>query len=104
MNDRAREALVAAALSGHKQSRGTFHHRDGGDCAMGVLNIARHNGSREKAVAEMNKHGACPWRKVETWAGMTQEESQEMTQRNDEGWDFLTIARKCGINDEEVQS
>ena len=96
VNERAREALVRAALDGHKQGRKSFHLQDGSDCAMGVLHIAQHGWNRSKAVVCRNRRGTDPWRKVEKWAGMTSKESAQVFTANDRGWDFLTIARKIG--------
>lgn len=44
--DEAAEVLVAAGLRGHPEQRGVVHG-DAGDCALGIVHLALHQGKRE---------------------------------------------------------
>lgn len=90
MNDRAREALVAAALKGTKQIRGSLQDFTGGVCALGVF------------FSCLPNTFSAPWSEMEAWADLEPGEDTEIARRNDlDGWDFLTIARKVGVPDGE---
>ena|SRR5690349_13030497 len=103
MNDKAREVLVAAALNGVEQVRGTFGAGDA-RCAMGVLG---------ESLGLLKRS---PWnyitfdqKPIPSWEmfsldiekickefDITQKELFEIMNANDDkGWDFLQIARKC---------
>ena len=103
MNEKAREALVAAALRGHPQVRGYLHFglQQGSDCALGVLHIAHHAGNREAALKCWIAAKGCTPPFGPTWE-IGPEERSEIIYANDSlRWDFLTIARKCGRGPEE---
>ena len=103
MNEKARDALVAAALRGHSQVRGALHAdlAHDGDCALGVLHIAHHGGNRLAAVACWAGGRGCSPAFGRAW-GICAEEHNEIIHANDNlGWDFLTIARKCCLGPEE---
>lgn len=88
MNDRAREALVAAALSGVKQIKGAFADDDGGRCALGVL------------IDAWQKDNALP---IDEWAEISAGDAKLIQDANDIlEWDFLTIARKIGVKEEDA--
>lgn len=104
MNTKAREALVAAALSGRLQITGRFHREgvDAGDCALGILHELDppHNPlcCSRTALSPANhviglsntKHG-CPVKGCTVYIG----EASLVVHLNDQHkWDFLTIARK----------
>ena len=94
MNDDARELLVAAALRGHKQTRGNFHALGGGECALGVLHLTFHR-TRRAAVrcwlrGEAFDH---PW---EEKFGLTTAGRADLIRRNAAGEDFFTIALEAG--------
>ena len=96
MNDKAREALVAAALSGVKQIKFALQDSDGGRCANGVLMEA----CTGVAPHQINWTTFNPSRFWE-WGGLSLKEEDEIVHANNVlGWDFLTIARKIGVNDE----
>ena len=98
MNDKAREVLVAAALRGHKQVQGDMHLNKG-ECAIGVLHLAYHN-TRVGAV-RCWLHGRMGLHDWEAQYGLDSDGMMEVIRRNDQdGWDFLTIARKVGREDE----
>ena len=93
MNDEAREILVAAALRGHRQVRGKLHDSAAaeGECALGVLHLAAHQGERNHALA------CCNGGEVLTMYDISHDEMSQILQMNDhDGADFLTIARKVG--------
>lgn len=91
MNDRAREALVAAALNGVKQIRYGWRDDHGGFCALGVL-MEDCKGWHLFSVEHLDKE-----------YGLTKNEREVILRANDVlGWDFLTIARKFGNNDSGV--
>ena len=100
MNDAAREVLVAAALSGSRQIIGRYHDQtaDDGECAMGVLHLAMH-ADRAAALQCLDGFGAVTHECAEKlWArfGMDPAEHIEVATMNNNGHDFLTIARKVG--------
>lgn len=102
MNDKGREALVAAALNGVKQIRFRWSDGHGGLCAQGVL--VKDYGF-ELSFKEMNITQA----EYETitdvvcreydLAGGEWYELAELNDANDQK-DFLTIARKVGVKEE----
>jgi hypothetical protein len=96
MNDRAREALVAAALSGIPQTRGEYYNHHGGRCAMGVLLdvVDYWNGP---LMAQMDAR-ECLYKNFAIGA---REHEQIRVANDSKGWDFLTIARKIGVTDGE---
>ena len=99
MNDRAREALIAAALSGVKQIKGRVHDGQGGHCALGVLHLAVHGGN--ELLALKCHPTLCGFEHFGAFFELDQCEQTEIIQRNDtDGWDFLTIARKIGVPEE----
>jgi hypothetical protein len=106
MNDRAREALVAAALSGHPQDTGQWHSPKG-ECALGVLHIEMH-GSREKALRcnqlvplNPGKSGGQHSHLKDAF-DLSRAEASQIVKANDVlRWDFLTISRKIGVTDGE---
>jgi hypothetical protein len=87
MNDRAREVLVQAALSGVRQIKGRASDGRGGYCAVGVLKLYHRD-------------------KTQYWThayDISDEEWGEIIRANDNlGWDFITIARKVGVKDEGI--
>lgn len=99
MNDRAREALVAAALQGVRQIKGKLHDGKGGHCAYGIIHLDLHQGNEQAALECVGQLTGAPHCKlrVEYLADF------EIVAANDtRGWDFLTIARKCGNEEESV--
>jgi hypothetical protein len=98
MNDEAREVLVAAALRGHRQITGRTHdqHANEGECAMGVLHLRFHETRAEAVRCWLGQAASHPW-----WGRFRLEagEIQMIAHRNDNGWDFLTIARKVGTGE-----
>ena len=99
MNDKAREALVAAALTGVKQIKNRLDDGKTGRCAMGVLyesvGLDLHWNLFDKDMYGKIMRAR---RKL----GLTGMECLEIMDANDNlGWDFLTIARKIGTNDSE---
>jgi hypothetical protein len=89
MNELAREALVTAALTGVRQIKGLFKDADGGMCAMQVIHEAYKNIDPHYQVLP------------NTWISL--EECWQVLNANDNlGWDFLTIARKIGVQDNGV--
>lgn len=92
MNDEAREILVAAALRGHRQVRGTLHDSAAaeGECALGVLHLAAHQGERNHALT-------CTGNEVLAKYDISHDEMSQILKMNDhDGADFLTIAREAG--------
>ncbi len=87
MNDRAREALVAAALAGVKQVKGVFRNGEG-RCAMGVIIDAY--GMITDPMSYPQYMGCLEWAEID-W-----KEDDAIRVANDNGIDFLTIARKFG--------
>jgi hypothetical protein len=95
MNDRAREALVAASLKGVSQIRWAYR-TDQGQCALGVL-------LEKTGWYELDQIPCVASEMIRKEFDMRPEEFSEITHANDVlGWDFLTIARKIGTQ-EEVQ-
>ena len=93
MNDRAREALVQAALTGVKQIKHRLDDGKTGRCAMGVLYEA----------AGFNLDTLCyeDTLKARRKLSLKTSDILEIMDANDnKGWDFLQIARKIGTNDE----
>ena len=99
MNDRAREALVAAGLKGVRQIKGALYDPRGGRCAMGVIQEAGAwdvslrrplDGCPECGAKHQTYHASMPIRT---------EEDLIIHLNNDHGWDFLTIARKVDVTD-----
>ena len=99
MNTKAREALVAAALSGRPQIRGRYHREDGlGDCALGILHEL--DPSHTLLICGVENHAAigltdtpvkCP---VEGCQRRLREVGLVAHLNDEHEWDFLTIARK----------
>jgi hypothetical protein len=99
MNEEARELLVQAALEGRKQIKYAMHDGEGGSCAVGILHEALH-ATYADAVACMEEHRSC-WYQAERRFGINLSESTDIVGANDDkGWDFLTIARKVGRDEE----
>ena len=95
MNDRAREALVAAALNGTPQIRGALRDQKDGRCALGVLCEAA-GFFMPAGVNIIDTEDI-----LESWAECSLQEATEIVRANDAlRWDFLTIARKIGVKDE----
>lgn len=104
MEERAREALVAAALAGRPQITGLFHSPKG-DCAIGILHDLV-EGHKREACASLD----VPLDELSLTMGLGQYnrtclvegcnhffsyETALIAHLNDShGWDFLTIARK----------
>ena len=100
MNDRAREALIAAALNGVKQIRDKMHDGQGGYCAMGVLHVATHAG--DEWAAWTCHSNVCTFEIFSRNYDIDQGELTAIIRANDtDGWDFLTIARKIGVPEEQ---
>ncbi len=100
MNDEAREVLVAAALRGHKQARGALHDVPEGECALGVLHLAVHPTRDRAMVCAALGGGHCE--EMERRFAIGYFEAMAIASANDEeGWDFLTIARKIGVKEDE---
>ena len=99
MNDKAREILVSAALNGTPQIKYRLADDDGGRCAMGVLMEAC---DREifLSVRRFKWHTAFDMRVMGEY-DIDGDEWREIATANNNGWDFLTIARKIG-NPEEA--
>ena len=98
MNDVARDILVEAALKGVKQARGCFRDGNGSFCAMGVL----YQKLADMDLGTWDEEGFDTWRAdaVERTFGVTPLEQAAIVRANDVlNWDFLTIARKIGVND-----
>lgn len=89
MNERAREALVAAALNGTPQITGMARKGEA-RCAAGVL---------QDFIIE-NCRSISSSKQALQFVDMTEAEWDEMVRLNDSGLDFLTIARKLGTKDE----
>ena len=99
MNDRAREALIAAALNGVKQITGRMHDGQGGHCALGVLHLASHHGDEHETLC--CHPDRCNFRLFSATYAIDQNEQTSIIRANDTyGWDFLTIARKIGVPEE----
>ena len=102
MNDRAREILATAGLQGHPQIRKTWH-TDKGECALGVLHLACH-ATREEALqcynARQNNHEYNNFSEIREMFDLSWPELRQIWTANDNGWDFLTIARKIGVPEE----
>jgi hypothetical protein len=97
MNERAREALVAAALSGRSQIKRRMHDEFGGACAAGVL-FENVTGERHQAFTQYKE-----FRKVLEELDISERELTRIWHANDiHGWDFLTIARKIGNDDADA--
>ena len=106
MNDEAREVLVAAGLRGHEQAQGRLHSRvREADCALGVLHLTMHQNRREALAC--SSLGILGWSAMQDPCldtllqryAITSQDEHEIIRRNDEdGWDFLTIARKVGLD------
>ena len=98
MNDRAREVLIDAALKGQKQIKGQLHDGKGGVCAMGALHLTLHDGDHLAAHACYRKGSPDCWFSAVWQAFDLAGEVAEIEIANDlHGWDFLTIARKIGV-------
>ena len=83
MNDRARELLIKAALDGVPQTRGTYSS-GGAYCAIGLLEKAAGCFYPRQQFIDLYD--------IQEW------EADEIMYANDHlGWDFLTIARKVGV-------
>ena len=100
MNERAREALVDAALRGVPQIKGVYTLYES-RCAVGVLYDAVKKETGLKGARYDVPCGPLPdniSELVMRWAEMTEDELEYMICANDDlGWDFLTIARKIGM-------
>ncbi len=96
MNERAREALVAAALKGVRQIKGSLSDGADGRCALGVLAesvFGECRGAQNDAEADQI------WKVL----GINRDIEGQIMNANDYlGWDFLTIARKMGNDDAVV--
>ena len=90
LTERHRAVLVDAALKGVRQIKNRLHDGEGGHCAMGVIHLDMHDGNETEAVLCWDRRGlAC---------GFLNMNNREIERANDKlGWDFLTIARKCGL-------
>ena len=102
MNEKAVETLVQAALRAHKQIKGYLHGIGGGECALGILHLADHNGNRQAALwcraGPVNSPGYISWAThLENWDIDRTEEARILRANDEQGLDFLTIARKCGV-------
>jgi hypothetical protein len=97
MNDRAREALVEASLKGVNQIKRAYK-TDKGQCALGVL--LEKTGWYEEfwipcVASEM----------IRSEFEMSNKELKDIVYANDVlGWDFLTIARKIGTQEETQEA
>ncbi len=88
MNDHAREVLIAAALNGVTQCKWVLRGWGDARCAMGVLN--------EAAWGDVHYPQEHPYEKMKAVYDISPDELVEIVKRNNvDGWDFLTIARKC---------
>jgi hypothetical protein len=108
MNQRGRDALVAAALAGQRQIVGTMSDGHGGLCAMGVLAAAARvldakTGHRFAVVATLYDLNdaliyECAEAACRRWGPpVKMSEADLVVHLNDHHrWDFLTIARKLG--------
>lgn len=105
MNAIGENALVQAALHKVRQSRKTLHDNNGRHCALGVIHLDAHNGNKTEAFACFQKfywehlltdsYGSMPCHFLRR-AGISREEAEDIESMNDnDGLDFLTIARKC---------
>ena len=95
MNDKAREALDQAALTGVKQIRFQMDSPSGGRCAMGVLYESI--GITLGTTVSLGK-----MKRARKTLGLTDSDIMDIIEANDRlGWDFLTIARKIVVNDSE---
>jgi hypothetical protein len=95
MNDKAREVLVKAALDGVPQTYGFYKDPNGGPgrCALGVL---------AEAIGVLNDTGIVatePHEKMREQYELSDTEFFQIAEANDSGWDFLTIARKLGVDE-----
>ena len=100
MNDKARELLVKAALDRVPQCRGVLFYGKA-RCAMGA--IAEGLGMKEEYLQWGGSFGIGWWPRFLAAAGISPEERDEIVEMNDtKGWDFLTIARKAGVREEEA--
>ena len=98
MNERAREALVAAALAGIRQIQNRTCDDNGGRCATGVIledytGFAHWSDIRARRIPVNTET-------IYAAYGITDEEWAEMIRLNNAGVDFLTIARKLGVPEE----
>jgi hypothetical protein len=89
MNERARGALVTAALNGVPQIKELYRWGPG-RCAIGVLldefGLSEREGNTVDVLAAL--------------AGLSSGEFSDIMEANDlKGWDFLTIARKIGTDE-----
>lgn len=104
MNEQAREALAAAALRGHRQIVGTLHDSEKeGDCALGILHLASHNGDRKATITcSRVSYMGHPFNSFFPAQSVKDRNKaiRKIAYANDIlGWDFLTIARKCNDDD-----
>jgi hypothetical protein len=105
MNDEARDLLIAAHMRGHKQARRVFHDRDGGECPLGLLHVVVHGGQsqaieciRNHPHLHPNQGMDCVRRLCERFE-ISKEDWHDIIEATDgKGWDYLTIARKIGVD------
>jgi hypothetical protein len=99
MNDKAREVLVKAAMDGVPQTYGHYKDPSGGPgrCALGVL--AEAIGVLPEGVFEIDSETR--HKKMCEHYELSDTEFFQIAAANDNGWDFLTIARKLGAKDNE---
>lgn len=98
MNERARWALVRTALDGKPQGRFALHSATG-DCALGVIHRDAHESCGEDPMT-CTYHD--PYACAISWGELSYQEMHQITAANDiDGWDFLTIARKIGLKENE---
>jgi len=97
VNDKAREALVQAALQGTRQITGAFRDDDDGRCALGVLYDAMGVEFPTVCMSVELREQLC------ITYDISNDEGSDIVNANDIlKWDFLTIARKIGNIDESA--
>lgn len=94
MNERAREALIQAALKGVPQIKGKLHDGKGGHCAFGIIHLDLHQGDELAALLCIGPRTGAP--RCDDLREAYLQDTEIVKANDDLGWDFLTIARKCG--------
>ena len=94
MNDRARDVLTQAALNGVEQIKGRYADGRGGFCAVGILL----EDDRKRHGWEWANWEGVPARIKADFGIVATVDFNAIVHANDTlGWDFLTIARKVGV-------
>lgn len=99
MNERARDVLVKAALDGTRQIKFALADGAGGFCAGGVLIDALLQERGLKWRRDMFPRSLTPGA-IDAAYGLDGREWSTIVHANNTlGWDFLTIARKVGVQE-----